>query len=90
MVEAACSAGGNVRFTVYENADHDAWTPTYCARRLTNGCFSTHTARSVKEMEAVVNKMFNEIALYGNLTVSINDGGGRGSCCSIILQLNSE
>jgi len=29
MVEAVRAAGGNVKFTVYPNATHDAWTETY-------------------------------------------------------------
>lgn len=29
MVEALKACGGNVRFTVYPNAGHDSWTPTY-------------------------------------------------------------
>jgi len=29
MVEALKGCGGNVRFTVYPDADHDAWTETY-------------------------------------------------------------
>jgi predicted peptidase len=29
MVEAIQAAGGNVKFTVYPDAGHDAWTETY-------------------------------------------------------------
>ena len=29
MVKAIRNAGGNVKFTIYPDADHDAWTPTY-------------------------------------------------------------
>jgi predicted peptidase len=29
MVNAVTSAGGNVKFTIYPNAGHDAWTQTY-------------------------------------------------------------
>jgi predicted peptidase len=29
MVKALEDCGGNIRFTVYPNADHDSWTPTY-------------------------------------------------------------
>jgi predicted peptidase len=29
MVRALREADGNVRFTVYPDTDHDAWTPTY-------------------------------------------------------------
>ena len=29
MVDALKEAGSQVKFTVYPDADHDAWTPTY-------------------------------------------------------------
>lgn len=29
MVEAVNAFGGNAKLTLYENTDHDAWTPTY-------------------------------------------------------------
>src|SRR5262249_12520812 len=29
MVDAIKKAGGNPKFTVYEDADHDSWTETY-------------------------------------------------------------
>jgi predicted peptidase len=29
MVEALKACGGNVKFTVYPEADHDSWTQTY-------------------------------------------------------------
>jgi dipeptidyl aminopeptidase/acylaminoacyl peptidase len=29
MVEALRAAGGDVRFTVYPEAEHDSWTQTY-------------------------------------------------------------
>ena len=29
MVEALQAIGGNVKLTVYPEAGHDAWTPTY-------------------------------------------------------------
>jgi predicted peptidase len=29
MVDALKAAGGNVRFTIYPDADHDSWTETY-------------------------------------------------------------
>jgi len=29
MVEALKACGGNVKFTVYPEAEHDSWTPTY-------------------------------------------------------------
>jgi predicted peptidase len=29
MVEALKAVGGNVRFTVYPDAEHDSWTQTY-------------------------------------------------------------
>ena len=29
MVNALRAAGGNVRFTIYPDAEHDAWSETY-------------------------------------------------------------
>ncbi len=34
MVDALKQAGGNVKFTVYPNAGHDAWTETYANPKL--------------------------------------------------------
>ena len=34
MVDALKQAGGNVKFTVYPNAGHDAWTDTYANPKL--------------------------------------------------------
>ena len=34
MVDALRQAGGNVKFTVYPNAGHDAWTETYADPKL--------------------------------------------------------
>jgi len=42
MVEALRQCGGNVRFTVYPEAGHDAWTATYANPEL-YAWFLTHT-----------------------------------------------
>jgi predicted peptidase len=34
MVDALKKTGGNVRLTIYENADHDSWTETYANPEL--------------------------------------------------------
>ena len=34
MVDALRAAGGNVRLTIYKNAQHDSWTKTYANPRL--------------------------------------------------------
>ena len=42
MVEALRQCGGNVRFTVYPEAGHDAWTATYANPELYSW-FLAHT-----------------------------------------------
>jgi dipeptidyl aminopeptidase/acylaminoacyl peptidase len=34
MVEALRECGGNIKFTLFPNADHDSWTRTYNSPKL--------------------------------------------------------
>lgn len=42
MVERLKGCGGNVQFTIYPDADHDAWTRTYANPQLYTWLFTQH------------------------------------------------
>jgi len=48
MVDALRKAGAKPLFTVYPDADHDAWTRTYASRRLYDWLSAQRRGRSAR------------------------------------------